>query len=368
MKRTKKAKFGRAILMTAAPPLTFMFMAAAMQEMPGLCSSPADDYLRANNYPDSVAQNYDISRMHVYQRNNPLYALHQAGRPFASFSDNPQPTGRKLVQLPFAMLGVGVKAGVELFRSDVSDNAFADPNNSETCFIRPPKEDFDLAAAVAHSSAIFEIASMDNFVTDAPQEEIRQALRTVIMAHEMRHCEQPRHEYVAIKESDADLKAIEVLRQSGYDEAVVKETYQLMVASRVLSTLVSDMSHDTSTSIFNGQAGFYDVVRTGTAHRGVGLLVGDVVANHRFPQDMPYAERRYHAVEALLYDGALRPFGPDAVAYAELYLKAYQRINKFADNTLITDADYAPKIDLEFLRRNTGLDINKSLQELGPAL
>ena len=368
MKPKKKARFGRAILMTAAPPLTFMFMAAAMQEMPELSSSPADEYLRANNYPDSVAQNYDTSKMRVYQRNNPLYALHQAGRPLAGFSDNPQSTSKKLVQLPFVMLGIGVKASAELFRSDVSINAFADPDNGEECFIRPPKEEFNLADAVLHSSGIFGMTSLDEVVTDAPADEVTLAFRTVIMAHEMRHCEQPRHEYVAIKESDADLKAIEVLRQSGYDEAVVKETYQLMAASRVVGALVSDMSHDTSTSIFNGQAGFYDVVRTGTAHRGVGLLAGDVVANHRFPQDMPYAERRYHAVEALLHDGALRPFGPDAVAYAELYLKAYQRLNKFAGDTLITDAEYAPKIDLGFLRRNTGLDINKSLQELGPAL
>lgn len=323
-----------------------------MQLAPDMASDSADDYLKDNNYPESLSEQFNTQNIRIYERYSPLSSLHAIGRPLAEIGDDDKTGGEKVLAVltaPIAMFLHTVHEVANYLPPYTAADAFALPIG-KTCYMRPPSKEVDLADVLGRLSNISKIIDLDHFELDADQAQVEDAFRTLIMAHEMEHCEQPRSWNADnIKESDSDLMALRLLKSSGYDAAVVEEARKLFMAARITSSLGSEAVHDTGLSILRGSVSPISAHLTSAVYDVVGEIARDIVDVSEFPSGMKSAEKTYHSVRALVQSGLLDDANPEAKEYAVLYLSAYQYLNKVSGGVLVEHDNYHDHLDLGFL-------------------
>lgn len=337
------------------PVLTAFALAAGMQLAPGLASEPASDYLNDNNYPESLAAHFNEQNIRVYDRYNPLASLHAMGRPFPAIwqnSENKTVTDKILagaVSPVFAII-IGAQEVISYIPPYSGLDAYAIPYG-KTCYIRPPIET-DLKQFLAKMSGIGKIDDADKIKIKNDPEQVVDALRTYIMAHEMRHCEQPRSwDADNIKESDSDLKAFDVLKDSGYNPAVIEETSKIVTAVRMIASLDSDKAHDTGLNVEKKDISLINAYLTDGAYQIIGGVTDDIIKNAVFPDEMKGHEKTYHAIRAMSRTGLLNG-NRSAQSYTESYAKAFEYLNELSGGILIASPDYYQELDLSYLGIN----------------
>lgn len=352
------------------PIITTLFLSAAMQLTPQLASKNSDDYLNDNDYPEALADNFETDKIRVYGRYNPLSTLHFTGRPLAlHLNDLPDDNMELLtdsVMVPLHMLLSGF-TGIKAFLPPyTAADAYAVPDENGTCFIRPPSSDTSLSDVLSVLSDISEIGDSETFNLKNDLDVIEDAFRTMIMAHEMRHCSHDLGETVSnLNESDADIVALRVLGEAGYAPEVIEETYKLYVAARLTSGLNWNESHDTGPNIINGNTAYMNSLKTVAAQRILNDLVTTTVKKHDFPDEMSRHEKRFQAVVALNANSVLDEFDPDVKDYAYNYIRAYLYLNRVADEEFLKHRGYFKNIDTEFLYDDLERETIPTLQDFG---
>ena len=327
-------------------------LSAAMQLGPEISSEPAADYLRDNNYPASLTERFNTESIRVYGRLNPLSALHMMGRPYAimaeSMSGDWGDNAMEVARLPFRLFSTTLHAIVHYIPPYDSIDAYA-VTLSDPCFIRPPSAKVDLATALAdlgHSEAIRDV---ENLVLETDQAQLEDAFRTITMAHEMQHCEQGWTLYdTLLRESDADLMAMQVFWDSGYSPEVKQEAYKLYVAARLLGGRDDYESHDTGVNVMNGDSLALSSFKRVRAQRMLTELADLGVQYNYFPEDMDDDEKDFHMIMGLMASPILDSFEPEMREYAAAYVRAYLYLNKVTGGAMLGKPEYFTKISTSF--------------------
>jgi len=245
-------------------------------------------------------------------------------------------------------------------------DAFAVPNENGTCFVRPPSNDLYLNRIINLFTGIprFEDFTDLNLKNDVA--DIEDAFEMMIIAHEMRHCEQPRDLPAGnMNESDADIVAIRLLGEAGYSDELVREVYQLYTSLRLIGALGGHEAHDTGLNILSGNTVSLYSYKALAAQRILTDLADGILAHHEYPEDMINGEQRFHTIKALRSGGILDEFDGETREFADRYIRAYHYLNSVSNERILDDGEYYKQIDTDYLRQDITQETIPSIQGLG---
>lgn len=353
------------------PFLSVTLLSMAIQFTPKLASSSVEDYLQNNGYPEALSTEFNMTNKRIYGRYNPLSSLHYIGRPYGMLGevwrDEDGSVWSKSVETvssPVFSFFSKLAAISEYIPPYRGTNAFAVPSEDRTCFIKPPAKNLQLDDYLRElSGGVDEIDEAGHYHIESDLQELMHALRTFVLAHEIRHCEQP-HDFkeASIKESDADIVATRILEQSGYSDAVVNEALKLTAAARIVSSFnENNDSHNTGQSWIHGDVSPVTAYVRDAFRKSASDLVIDLADMLDFPDDIEEDELKYHTAKALLESHVLTQ--NDALNISDFiaeYVGAYEYLNGVASGLLITRPDYYKQID-----PNIFIDFNTTYSQTG---
>jgi len=343
------------------PILSTLFLSAAIQLTPQIASQPSEDFLRDNDFPEALSESFNTEAIRVYGRWNPLSTLHFVGRPVGVLVNNyPDEWGDAALETalaPVQMVFAAIMGVLQYVPPYTGADAYAVPNKAGTCYIRPPSKKVDLKYLLSRFSDMKQIRNQEALAVNADVEKIANAFRTMTMAHEMRHCEQPRNVPVEnMTESDADLAALRVLLDSGYEKGVVEEAYKLRLAARLIGGRNDAESHDTGMNIMLGHTVALSSFKILAAQRTLTYLVEAGVKANKFPDDMSKDEKHLQMIMRLSRSDVLNQFGSEVDKYASAYIQAYLYLNRVANDSLIEYPGYFSELNINYTSITGGPD------------
>lgn len=345
-------------------------LAVAMQLTPELATQDSADYLQDNDYPEILAEHFDTDEIRIYGRYNPLSSLHFIGRPVGLHFENlPEDDMDKLkdtVGATLSMFVTGFMAVSSYIPPYTAADAFAVPNENGTCFIRPPSNDLYLNRIINLFTGIPKFEDFTDLNLKNDVADIEDAFEMMIMAHEMRHCEQPRDLPAGnMNESDADIVAIRLLGEAGYSEVLVREVYQLYTSLRLIGALGGHEAHDTGLNILSGNTVSLYSYKALAAQRILTDLADGILAHQEYPEDMIKGEQRFHTIKALRSGGILDEFDDETREFADRYIRAYHYLNGVSNGRILDDSEYYKQIDTDYLRQDITQETIPSILDFG---
>ena len=328
----------------------FALSAVAIQFTPKLVSDASEDYLQGNNYPATLAEKFETSNIRVYGRHNPLSSLHAIGHPLRKTWESDYSLTERLSSTALslrAMLKIAKKEGFNYIPPYSKITVFALPSK-KICFIKPPNGTVKLARALSSLGRSEKLKGVKEFNLENDLTEIQDIIKTFIIAHEMRHCEQPI--YVAkdnLNETDADLYAFEVIGSAGYSDSALQEAVKLIAAARIVSSIHTDnLLHSTGFGIITGKASPL-LSSLGLEYRSVAKIVSHLVEKVDFPKEIKEDdEKRYHSAKALLNSDILSKNGyKNEHFFLTQYTKAYEYLNEVSNGALNVKPDFYQEIE-----------------------
>lgn len=344
-------------------------LSASIQLTPQIASDPSEEYLHDSEYPQALSEHFNTDNIRVYDRWSPLSSLHTVGRPVGKLVNNyPDDWGDAALETVFAPLEMLLLSlyslGGYVLSSDV--DAYAVPDHDGTCFVRPPAKNVDLKDALSSLAQMSRIEEADTLTLEGDEGQIEDVFRTIIMAHEMQHCEQPAYALVEhMRESDADIVALQLLSQAGYTNEVIEEASKLYLAARLLGGLGGSENHDTGMNIISGHTVTLPSYKIRAAQRILNDLTEMGVSTNDFPDDMSDDEKYLHMIMRLNHSGVLNEFEPEVSEYARIYTQAYFYMNKVTNEALLDEPDYFSVLNIDFISFATGI-YDRDFQGLDP--
>ncbi len=339
---------------------TFL-LAGVMQLFPEGVSQPAEEALEDTPDTSILAQNFNLKSIRIYNPKNLMTVFHVGGRAIpAAWNDKYAPsTAEKVSATIILPITVPVNAWSTFSsfltsygnddRSEKHLEAFAIAAG-DICYIFPPEKKFniqDFIASIGHINRIWEL----DLKTKSDPKTLSKALQTFVLAHEMQHCEQPLtlNNIFNMGESDADLKALSVISQAGYDPDVVNEAMKIVRATRIIGSQ-EDSSHNTG---LTHKTGYTNVVNAHINSAISGIVIAfvnnirdDLENSGHFPEDMDQQEKNYHIAKRILNRGIFLTH-PEARDFIQEYVSAFDYLNSLTKNKLFTQPDFFMKLDLE---------------------
>lgn len=346
--------------------LPALFLSAVMQLAPASwVSDESEDYLKEHDYPETLTARFNTANIRIHGRYNPVSYLHAVGLPLTlvweddELSSSPGWKAVYSVKAVADMLVMGAEEFIRFIPPYTATDAWARPLEN-ICYVLPPLEKTELGDFLSRMGDMPRLNDIDHFNLGTNQDEVEDILRTMIMAHEMQHCDRSKDGLViSTRETDADLAAVEAVRDAGYDAEAVDEAVKLYVSARINASLGPDTAYNTGFNIFNILAGDDQVsaYMNFVICNALNKKSGEVIGNNIFPDDMEEDERRYHAIAALFNSGWLEEHDKDSTDYASKFIKAYEYLHQVSHNALMTAPDYHKTLDLSFLTKGADIEI-----------
>ncbi|TAL40123.1 MAG: hypothetical protein EPN97_00755 [Alphaproteobacteria bacterium] len=336
-----------------------IFMASAMlstglQYTPGLVSVKFDDFMAGRGYADNLSQHFHTGEIRVYDRFNPLYPFHRAGREVAiEWHENMKISRFAAIPLavatPFIYWG-GLTSGFGDMLPGSELDAYSMANNDKPAdrvnFIRPPGE-FSLNSFLADFSGVD--GGKLTFKND--RQDLRDVLFAFTMLHEARHGDQEKLANANANESDADLYAFKVLQARGVDPALLREAATIVAHARTLNAVLGgDASHVSTFTLQRGSGRIFDGYQDAAAFKRLHDVLGeaDVRNDLAFPPRMPAGQRYLYLTLAMEQEGLLdEDAGMKKAAVA--YVNAINYFNNASGGAMIDPKFDMSKIDLSYL-------------------
>ena len=286
-------------------------LSAVLQSTPDLVSTKFDDYMAGKGFANNFSQNYSTGEIRVYDRFNPLYPFHLAGRE-VSITWHEQMKLTHLAAIPLAIetpllyvSGLEKGFGDMIFPNSLDAYSMTtnDKLNQRVNFIRPPGE-FSLDTFLQTFSQ--QDGSKLSFRSD--RKDLQDVLFAFVMLHEARHGDQEKRAYITANEADADLYAFKVLESRGFDPVLVDEARTIVRHARTLSaTLGSDQAHVSTFTLERGGERIFDAYEDAADFKRLHdvLREADIRNDRNFPRDMPAGNRYLYLTLAMQKAGLL---------------------------------------------------------------
>lgn len=337
-------------------------LSALLQVMPDTVSTPAADYLAGRGYPSSLRAQFQAKSVRVYDRDNPLVAVHLAGhyaRMIWAKSDN---LLKKVTFSPMAFV-IGAKSGYDLLHNDSRLAAYSYSSAQTNAAARDvfiwPSDD-----AIPTTQWLQEMTGLRAQHLDFGahnEEQMRHVLAEFVLLHEMRHGDQDKEDVQVLSESDADAYALHLIGASGTPPALVGEARAFVTAARTVSAILNSASgrdsHTTALALQRGMEGSFTRTNTqqtyalnvqalqdGSAFTNASLMLRGVMFDNDFPKGMQTASIYYHAAQALIANGVVNANTvSDPVV---MYVNAMTYLDHLAGGTIIERTLDAKSIDV----------------------
>lgn len=332
-------------------------LSVGTQYAPNLVSDNFDAYMASKGYADNFSQNYSTGEIRVYDRFNPLYPFHLAGREVAiNWHEEMKLTHLAAIPLaietPFIYTGALWKGFSDMLPPVDALDAYSMTTNDKLServnFIRPPGE-FSL------DSFLGDFAGVDGqkltFRND--QQDLRDVLFAFVMLHEARHGDQDKRAYITSNEADADLYAFKVLASRGVDPQLLDEAVAIVRNTRALNaTMGGDQAHVSTFTLERGGERIFDGYEDAADFKRLHdvLAEADVRNDRVFPHEMPLGNRYLYLTMAMQRDGLLDEDAGMKKA-AEAFVGAIRYFDDKSDKKIIDDKFDLNKVDLRYLTK-----------------
>lgn len=344
--------------------MTTYLLGTLMQGVPGLASDRSESYLVNNDYPDVLTTTFNTDRMQVYDRYNPLSSLHAVGRSnliatMTKADEDFFDKALRIFNVPVESVWGTIREALSYIPPYYAVDAYA-INMGETCYIRPPG-DISIPAFITTMSDTDLLDSSAKLRPELDEAELSHALTTYAMAHEMQHCEQGSEVNVGtnLVESDADLAALQIVRNADYSQDTTNLVGKIVLATRTLSSLNGDGTHSTALNLENGHASPAQSHLSDAAYDVVTNMVQTSKDHIMFPEEMSPTEKNYHIIRAVTETDLLADFR-QALAFAQQYIEAVHYIDSLTeDSTELSQSEIYRQIDMGFLHTTYPHDYNK---------
>jgi hypothetical protein len=272
-------------------------LSAGLQLTPDLVSTKFDDFMVQRGYPADLSKNFSTGEIRVYDRFNPLYPFHLAGREVGMIwheSLKEQHVGPIFPLLATPRVYVqGLWNGTkDMFPGSQLDAYSMAPNDAlknRVNFIRPPDE-FSLNGFLEDFSG--QDGSALKFKSD--RNDLRYVLFEFVMLHEARHGDQQKLAFINANEADADLYAFQVMASRGVPPALLNEAATIVAHARAINgAMRGDAAHASTFTLERGRERIFDAYEDATDFSRLHMVLAE--ADHRndaaFPADMPAGNR-----------------------------------------------------------------------------
>lgn len=333
----------------------------ALQFTPGLTSKPAKDYFEEQGIPAAMAEEFHTKNIRVYDRYNPLYPVHLGG--FAVRALNEESKNASAFQKAYkypANVVTGYVTGIGTFFSLYippykSIDAFSvkTPLSAATreCFVRPP-------GRMTLQSFLNEFTGTGGevtFMTRKGDAELAKVLKDFALLHELRHCDQNPDMPVIINESDADIRAFEIMQRSGnYRPEMIEEARHIIAELRIFNGVRGDVAHMSKSAVNLGPQApastFDDEYATHHLRSLIDLSyrMDEKRLKDIFGENMAHHEKAYHITQALIASGGLDT-RPVVLEKAREFVSSVEYFNALAEGGMITRDNLSAKIRVEGL-------------------
>ncbi len=333
-------------------------LSTVLQFTPQYVSKPLDEYMASKGYPADFSQNFHTKEIRVYDRTNPLYPFHLAGRETGMIWHEALKE-RHLGLIGLSLLAVTTPinyAGslfdgfTQMIPGGSALDAYSMANNDEVStrvnFIRPPGE-FSLPSFLNDFSGLD--GTKMHFQHNA--DDIRKVLFEFVMLHEARHGDQQKLAYITANESDADLYAFRVLAARGVDPGLLQEAAQIVAHARAINATVhGDAGHVSTFAMIRGEQRIFDAHQDADAFARLhGILhEADKLNDGAFPASMPVGNRYLYLTLALAKSGLIdEDAGMKRAASAFIASTSY--FNDVSGKRIIDGSYDLSKINLKYL-------------------
>ena len=329
-------------------------VSTVLQSTPDLVSVKFDDYMASKGYANNLSKNYSTGDIRVYDRFNPLYPFHLAGREVGiEWHEQMKMTHLAAIPLaietPFIYVG-GLKKGFMDMIAPNSLDAYSmttnDKLSSRVNFIRPPGE-FSLESFLDD----FSQQDGEKLTFKNDRQDLRDALFEFVMLHEARHGDQDKRAYITANESDADLYAFKVMASRGVDPALLTETATIVAHARTLNaTIGGDQAHVSTFTLERGGERIFDSYEDAANFQRLHdvLHEADIRNDHNFPRDMPEGNRYLYLTLAMQKAGLLNE-DPGMKKAAGALVAAITYFDDASGNKIIDPNFDLNKVDLRYL-------------------
>ncbi len=331
-------------------------LSTVLQSAPDLVSTKFDDFMSARGYDNNLSQNYSTGEIRVYDRFNPLYPFHLAGREVAiSWHEEMKLTHLAAIPLaietPFVYTGALWKGFSDMIHNNQLD-AYSMTTNDKLSdrvnFIRPPGE-FSLNGFLDDFSGVD--GGKLTFRND--RQDLRDVLFEFVMLHEARHGDQDKRAYITANEADADLYAFRVLQSRGVDPKLLNEAEMIVANARVLNaTMGGDQAHVSTFTLERGGERIFDSYEDAADFRRLHdvLEEADVRNDRNFPAAMSTGNRYFYLTLAMQRDGLLNE-DPGMKKAAAAFVRSIEYFNQTAGGKIIDRKFDLDKVDLGFMTK-----------------
>lgn len=329
-------------------------LSVGLQYAPDMVSQPLDNFMASKGYDNNYSQHFHTPEIRVYDRYNPLYPFHRAGRTVGMvWHENLK--SNHLLAIPLAM-GTPILYTQELWtgftdmlpgsKLDAWSIAPNDPLPERTNFIRPPG-DFSLEGFMRDFSG----QNGKKLVFNNDRDELRSVLFEFVMLHEARHGDQQKLAIETANESDADLYAFKVLLARGVKPALAQEAATIVAHARSIQGAVGgDPGHVTTFTLARGGQRIFDAHQDAASFQRLHDLLkeADGMNDKAFAPGTPIGNRYFYLTLAMHGAGLLNE-DPGLKKAAGAFLASIDYFDAMAGGKIIDQNYDLEKIDLRYL-------------------
>lgn len=332
-------------------------LSTGLQFAPDLVSSKFDDYMKAQGYTQTYSDHFHTGDIRVYDRYNPLYPFHLAGKSVAvtwdqAMRENHTSYFDLTLATPLIYGNTLWKGFTDMlpFGSDLDAYSITTNGAPEdrTNFIRPPGQ-FSLNSFLRDFSGV-EGRALE-FTSD--RDELRDVLFQFVMLHEARHGDQNRAAFMTANESDADLYAFRVLSARGVDRTLLNEAANIVLHARALNaTLAGDAGHASTFSMQRGGQRIFDAHQDAAAFDRLHTVLAEADRRNdaNFAPDMPVGNRYLYLTMAMNNEGLLNE-DPGLRKAAVAFVRSIEYFNNLSDGMIIDPGYDLSGLDLDYLTK-----------------
>lgn len=330
-------------------------LSTALQFTPDLVSTKFDDFMAQKGYPADYAQHFHTGDIRVYDRYNPLYPFHLAGRAVGivwneSLKEQHTSYIALMVGTPFIYVSGLWQGFTEMIPFGSKLDAYSlttnDAPRDRVNFIRPPGT-FSLNGFLSDFTGVDGRAL--EFKSD--RAELREVLFQFVMLHEARHGDQDHLAYVTANESDADMYAFRVLAARGVDKALLNEAASIVVHARAINaTLGGDAGHVSTFAMQRGHQRIFDAYQDAAAFQRLHEVLAEADRRNDavLPPEMRAGNRYLYLTLAMQREGLLDE-DPGMKRAASVFLNAIGYFDRLSGGMIIDRGFDFEKIDLGYL-------------------
>lgn len=324
------------------------------QSMPGLVSTDFDSYMSSKGYAGDLSQNFSTGEIRVYDRANPLYPFHLAGREVAiDWHEEMKLTHLAAIPLAIETPLIYTSGLWKGFTDMIPGNALDaysmttnDKLSERVNFIRPPGE-FSLDSFLSDFSGV----DGERLAFKSDKQDLRDVLFAFVMLHEARHGDQDKRAYITANEADADLYAFKVMNSRGVPPALLGEAAMIVKSARTLNaTMGGDQAHVSTFTLERGGERIFDSYEDAADFKRLHdvLREADIRNDRIFPAAMPAGNRYLYLTLAMQRAGLLNE-DPGMKKAAGAFVGAISYFDSISDKKIIDDKFDLNRIDLRYL-------------------